>query len=106
MKLAVFVVLEIRQNRYEEISSVTSAVVSPPSSLEETGSSRRVRLARLCALLQDKYKHLCRQERAATRQKRHRYAFRKALLHAAAKDPDCTAELIQALCKISRSSSR
>ena len=76
------------------------------SSLEETGSSRRVRLAHLCALLQDKYKHLCRQERAATRQKRHRYAFRKALLHAAAKDPDCTAELIQALCKISRSSSR
>ncbi|XP_031414906.1 INO80 complex subunit D isoform X2 [Clupea harengus] len=74
-------------------------------SLEETGSSRRVRLAHLCALLQDKYKHLCRQERAATRQKRHRYAFRKALLHAAAKDPDCTAELIQALCKISRSSS-
>ncbi|KAG5283489.1 hypothetical protein AALO_G00042620 [Alosa alosa] len=74
-------------------------------SLEDTSSSRRVRLARLCALLQDKYKHLCRQERAATRQKRHRYAFRKALLHAAAKDPDCTAELIQALCKISRSSS-
>lgn len=64
-----------------------------------------MRLARLCALLQDKYKHLCRQERAAVRQKRHHYAFRKALLHAATKDPDCTAELIQALCKMSRASS-
>ncbi|KAG7331067.1 hypothetical protein KOW79_005036 [Hemibagrus wyckioides] len=67
---------------------------------------RRSRLAQLCTYLQEHYKHLCRQERAATRHTRYKYAFRKALLHAASKDPDCTGELIQQLSKTSHASSR
>uniref|UniRef100_A0A8C4S0F7 INO80 complex subunit Da n=1 Tax=Erpetoichthys calabaricus TaxID=27687 RepID=A0A8C4S0F7_ERPCA len=73
---------------------------------DEVGSLRSHRLARLCTYLQQKYKHLCRLERAATRQKRCRYAFRKALLHAASKDPDCTGQLIQELRTASRAHSR
>ncbi|XP_028661938.2 INO80 complex subunit D isoform X1 [Erpetoichthys calabaricus] len=75
------------------------------SSEDEVGSLRSHRLARLCTYLQQKYKHLCRLERAATRQKRCRYAFRKALLHAASKDPDCTGQLIQELRTASRAHS-
>lgn len=67
-------------------------------SLEDnSGSSRRTRLLRLCSYLQEKYKHMCRKERASIRQKRYRYAFRKALLHAANNDPDCAGQLIQEL---------
>lgn len=40
------------------------------------------------------------------RQKRYRYAFRKALLHAASKDPDCAGQLIQELRKVSQTPSR
>ncbi|XP_038870415.1 INO80 complex subunit D-like [Salvelinus namaycush] len=72
---------------------------------EDAGSSRRTRLARLCSYLQEKYKHLCRQERATIRQKKYHYAFRKALLHAASKDPDCAGQLIQKLRKVSQTSS-
>ncbi|KAM4608318.1 INO80 complex subunit Da [Polymixia lowei] len=72
---------------------------------EEGGSSRRTRLLRLCSYLQEKYKHMCRQERASMRQKRYRYAFRKALLHAASKDPDSAGQLIQELRSVSRTSS-
>uniref|UniRef100_A0A672RF77 INO80 complex subunit D n=1 Tax=Sinocyclocheilus grahami TaxID=75366 RepID=A0A672RF77_SINGR len=66
---------------------------------ERSSHQRRARLAQLCTYLQERYKHLCRQDRAATRHSRYRYAFRKALLHAASKDPDCTAQLIQKLSK-------
>ncbi|XP_077392206.1 INO80 complex subunit D-like [Festucalex cinctus] len=70
----------------------------PQNGLEDdTGSSRRTRLLRLCSYLQQKYKHMCRQERASIRQKRYRYAFRKALMHAASKNPDCAGQLIQEL---------
>ncbi|KAM9851315.1 INO80 complex subunit Da [Aulostomus maculatus] len=72
---------------------------------DDGGSSRRTRLLRLCSYLQEKYKHMCRQERASIRQKRYRYAFRKALLHAASKNPDCAAKLIQELRGASRSAS-
>ncbi|KAG5852289.1 hypothetical protein ANANG_G00060810 [Anguilla anguilla] len=72
---------------------------------EEADGSRSTRLARLCSYLQQKYKHLCRQERAAMRQKRYRYAFRKALLRAASKDPDCTGQLIQELHRASQTPS-
>uniref|UniRef100_A0A672REX9 INO80 complex subunit D n=1 Tax=Sinocyclocheilus grahami TaxID=75366 RepID=A0A672REX9_SINGR len=72
---------------------------SHQSSSNEKPLSRRARLAQLCTYLQERYKHLCRQDRAATRHSRYRYAFRKALLHAASKDPDCTAQLIQKLSK-------
>ncbi|ROL53425.1 INO80 complex subunit D [Anabarilius grahami] len=74
------------------------------SSSYEKPLSRRARLAQLCTYLQERYKHLCRQDRAATRHSRFRYAFRKALLHAASKDPDCTAQLIQKLSKNSQTS--
>ncbi|XP_028292063.1 INO80 complex subunit Da isoform X2 [Gouania willdenowi] len=72
---------------------------------DDGGSSRRTRLQRICSYLQEKYKHMCRQERASIRQKRCRYAFRKALLHAASKNPDCAGQLIQELSGASRSSS-
>ncbi|XP_026074355.1 INO80 complex subunit D-like isoform X1 [Carassius auratus] len=77
---------------------------SHQSSSNEKPFSRRARLAQLCTYLQERYKHLCRQDRAATRHSRYRYAFRKALLHAASKDPDCTAQLIQKLSKSSQTS--
>lgn len=73
-------------------------------SSNEKPLSRRARLAQLCSYLQERYKHLCRQDRAATRHSRYRYAFRKALLHAASKDPECTAQLIQKLSKSSQTS--
>ncbi|XP_061696908.1 INO80 complex subunit Da isoform X2 [Syngnathoides biaculeatus] len=70
----------------------------PQNGLEDdTGSPRRTRLLRLCSYLQQKYKHMCRQERASIRQKRYRYAFRKALLYAASKNPDCAGQLIREL---------
>lgn len=40
------------------------------------------------------------------RQKRYRYAFRKALLQAASKEPDCTGRLIQELRSASRAPAR
>ncbi|CAL8369314.1 unnamed protein product [Arctogadus glacialis] len=79
----------------------------PQDALEESGrlsSSRRTRLLRLCSYLQEKYKHMCRQERACMRQKRYRYAFRKALLHAASRDPNCAGQLIQELHNFSSTS--
>lgn len=77
----------------------------PQNGLEDnSGSSRRARLLRLCSYLQEKYKHMCRQERASIRQKRYRYAFRKALLHAASRNPDCAGQLIQELSGVSHSS--
>ncbi|MED6254207.1 hypothetical protein ATANTOWER_019632 [Ataeniobius toweri] len=69
------------------------------------GSSRRARLLRLCSYLREKYKHMCRQERASIRQKRYRYAFRKALLQAASNNPDSAGQLIQELGGNSHSSS-
>lgn len=77
-----------------------------PSRLEDDGSSRRTRLLRLCSYLQHKYKHMCRQERASLRQKKYRYAFRKALLHAASNHPDSAGQLIQELRGASRRWSR
>lgn len=85
---------------------LNSVVVSINSVEEESGVSRSSRLVRLCSYLQEKYKHMCRQERASIRQKRYRYAFRKALLHAASKNPDSAVQLIQELRGVSQSSSR
>ncbi|KPP80336.1 INO80 complex subunit D-like [Scleropages formosus] len=73
-----------------------------PLSDEEVGDSRRTRLARLCSYLQQKYKHLCQQERAAVRQRRYHYAFRKALLHAASRDPHCAGQLLEELGRASQ----
>ncbi|XP_064167670.1 INO80 complex subunit D-like isoform X1 [Anguilla rostrata] len=74
---------------------------SQDNSEEEGEGSRGSRLARLCTYLQQKYKNLCSQERAAMRQRRYRCAFRRALLHAASKDPDCAAQLVQELRRVS-----
>lgn len=73
---------------------------------EDNSSSRKTRLLRLCSYLQHKYKHMCRQERASIRQKKYRYAFRKALLHAASNSPDSAGQLIQELRGASRRWSR
>lgn len=73
---------------------------------DDNGSTRRTRLLRLCSYLQEKYKHMCRQERASIRQKRYRYAFRKALLHAASNNPDSAGQLIQELRGASQNSLR
>ncbi|XP_036396114.1 INO80 complex subunit D-like [Megalops cyprinoides] len=79
---------------------------SQDSSDEESDGCRSSRLARLCTYLRHKYKHLCRQERAAMRQRRYCCAFRKALLHAATKDPDCAGQLLQELCRASQTPAR
>lgn len=73
---------------------------------DDDSSSRKTRLLRLCSYLQHKYKHMCRQERASIRQKKYRYAFRKALLHAASNNPDSAGQLIQELRGASRRWSR
>lgn len=87
--------------------TLTTIIFFSPKRLEEdNGSSRRTRLLRLCSYLREKYKHMCRQERASIRQKRYRYAFRKALLHAASNNPDSAGKLIQELRGVSQSSSR
>ncbi|TNN43615.1 INO80 complex subunit D [Liparis tanakae] len=97
---------EPRSMSVDPMRLVTTVVACFPSRLEDdSGSSRRTRLLRLCSYLQEKYKHLCRQERASIRQKRYRYAFRKALLHAASNNPDCAGQLIQELRGASRSAS-
>lgn len=87
-------------------SSRLLSIFSPNRLEDDCGSSRRTRLLRLCSYLQEKYKHMCRQERASIRQKRYRYAFRKALLHAASNNPDCAGQLIQDFGGACRSSSR
>ncbi|CAN9497723.1 unnamed protein product [Ophioblennius macclurei] len=89
----------------EEEASFQSSWRAPNGLDEDGGSSRRTRLLRLCSYLQEKYKHMCRRERASIRQKRYRYAFRKALLHAASNNPDCAGQLIQELSDASRSPS-
>ncbi|KAL4635796.1 INO80 complex subunit D-like [Arapaima gigas] len=76
---------------------------SPDNSGEEVNDSRGTRLARLCSYLQHKYKHLCQQERVAMRQRRYCYAFRKALLHAANRDPHSAGQLLQELRRVSQS---
>ncbi|XP_005921503.1 INO80 complex subunit D [Haplochromis burtoni] len=96
---------EVEEDMAERFSPFQSSW-RPQNGLEEDdGSSRRTRLFRLCSYLQEKYKHMCRQERARIRQKRYRYAFRKALLHAASKNPRCAGQLIQELSGASCSSS-
>ncbi|XP_004557844.3 INO80 complex subunit Da [Maylandia zebra] len=96
---------EVEEDMAERFSPFQSSW-RPQNGLEEDdGSSRRTRLFRLCSYLQEKYKHMCRQERVRIRQKRYRYAFRKALLHAASKNPRCAGQLIQELSGASCSSS-
>ncbi|KAL0963874.1 hypothetical protein UPYG_G00314690 [Umbra pygmaea] len=98
---------EVEAERVPPYHNIWSLQKGQPQEISdgEAGGSRGTRLARLCSYLQEKYKHLCRQERATMRQKRYRYAFRKALLHAASKDPDCAGQLIQELRTVSQTTS-
>ncbi|XP_021053361.1 INO80 complex subunit D isoform X1 [Mus pahari] len=64
---------------------------------DDDTESRSSRVTQLCTYFQQKYKHLCRLERAESRQKKCRHTFRKALLQAASKEPECTGQLIQEL---------
>lgn len=54
-------------------------------------------MTQLCTYFQQKYKHLCRLERAESRQKKCRHTLRKALLQAASREPECTGQLMQEL---------
>ncbi|XP_012871646.1 PREDICTED: INO80 complex subunit D [Dipodomys ordii] len=64
---------------------------------DDDADSRSSRVTQLCTYFQQKYKHLCRLERAESRQKKCRHTFRKALLQAASKEPECTGQLIHEL---------
>lgn len=64
---------------------------------DDDTESRSSRVTQLCTYFQQKYKHLCRLERADSRQKKCRHTFRKALLQAASREPECTGQLIQEL---------
>uniref|UniRef100_A0A8C5QSA9 INO80 complex subunit D n=1 Tax=Leptobrachium leishanense TaxID=445787 RepID=A0A8C5QSA9_9ANUR len=61
--------------------------------------SRSFRVSQLCTYFQQKYKHLCRLERADTCHKKYRHTFRKALQKAAVKEPECAGQLIHELRK-------
>ncbi|TRY88863.1 hypothetical protein DNTS_016943 [Danionella cerebrum] len=67
------------------------------STSSEKALTRQTRLARLCSYLRQRYTHLCRCERAVGHPSRYRYALRKALLHAASREPECTAQLLLSL---------
>lgn len=54
-------------------------------------------MTQLCTYFQQKYKHLCRLERAESRQKKCRHTVRKALLQAASREPEGTGQLLQEL---------
>lgn len=64
---------------------------------DESRSTRRLRVTRLCTYLQHRYSQLCHVERAAARQQRCRHAFRRALLQAASNEPDYTGQLLRDL---------
>ncbi|XP_054826999.1 INO80 complex subunit D [Eublepharis macularius] len=68
---------------------------------DDSASGRRSRVSQLCTYFQQKYKHLCRLERAESRQRKCQYTFRKALLRAASREPECAGQLIQEIRKAS-----
>ncbi|KAJ7345428.1 hypothetical protein JRQ81_001378 [Phrynocephalus forsythii] len=62
---------------------------------------RSSRITQLCTYFQQKYKHLCRLERAESRQRKCQHTFRKALLRAASREPECAGQLLRELRKAS-----
>ncbi|RMC18467.1 hypothetical protein DUI87_04356 [Hirundo rustica rustica] len=80
-----------------------------PESDDDSADDRSSRVTRLCTYFQQKYKHLCRLERAESRQKKCRHTLRKALLQAASREPERAGQLLQELrratCACSRSPS-
>lgn len=73
---------------------------------DDDTESRSSRVTQLCTYFQQKYKHLCRLERADSRQKKCRHTLRKALLQAASREPECAGQLIQELQRATRSRAR
>ncbi|XP_008058807.1 INO80 complex subunit D [Carlito syrichta] len=67
------------------------------TSEDDNAESRRSRVTQLCTYFQQKYKHLCRLERAESRQEKCRHTFRKALLQAASREPEGTGQVMQEL---------
>ncbi|KAM9305920.1 INO80 complex subunit D isoform 2-T2 [Gastrophryne carolinensis] len=61
----------------------------------EEAHCRSSRVAQLCTYFQQKYKHLCRLERAESCQKKYRHTFRKALQKAAMREPEIAGQLMQ-----------
>lgn len=74
-----------------------SSLFAPSRSDDDDTESRSSRVTQLCTYFQQKYKHLCRLERAESHQKKCRHTFRKALLQAASREPECTGQLLQEL---------
>nr|XP_023478243.1 INO80 complex subunit D isoform X1 [Equus caballus] len=64
---------------------------------DDDTETRSSRVTQLCTYFQQKYKHLCRLERAESRQKKCRHTVRKALLQAASREPEGTGQLLQEL---------
>lgn len=64
---------------------------------DDNADDRSSRVTRLCTYFQQKYKHLCRLERAESRQKKCRHTLRKALLQAASREPEHAGQLIEEL---------
>lgn len=78
-------------------NQVFTSLFAPSRSDDDDTESRSSRVTQLCTYFQQKYKHLCRLERAESRQKKCRHTFRKALLQAASQEPECAGQLIQEL---------
>lgn len=64
---------------------------------EDDAESRSSRVTQLCTYFQQRYKHLCRLQRAESRQSRCGNPLRKALLQAARREPERTGQLMQEL---------
>lgn len=79
---------------------------APSRSDDDDMESRSSRVTQLCTYFQQKYKHLCRLERAESRQKKCRHTLRKALLQAASREPECTGQLMQELQRAASSRTR
>ncbi|XP_029462181.1 INO80 complex subunit D isoform X1 [Rhinatrema bivittatum] len=82
---------------YQVAWSVRETLRYNKKELEDEAADRSSRVSQLCTYFQQKYKHLCRLERAESRQKKCQHTFRKALLHAASREPECTGQLIREL---------
>lgn len=79
-----------------------------PALLEWMMMTRRVELQGdpTCTYFQQKYKHLCRLERADSRQKKHAAHVEEGLAAGASREPECVGQLIQELQRATRSRAR
>ncbi|XP_053327032.1 INO80 complex subunit D [Spea bombifrons] len=68
----------------------------------DAAHTRSSRVTQLCTYFQQKYKHLCRLERAESFQKKYRHTFRKALHKAATREPESAGQLMYELRRTAR----